>query len=49
MFLTLQDFASLSKEVALLRDSLAEREDEVYELKSERNNTRVCIFLVNAD
>lgn len=36
-----QDFTNLSKEVTALRDALTEREDEVYELKAERNNTRV--------
>ena len=37
----LQDVTSLTKEVSGLRDALADREDEVYELKAERNNTRV--------
>ena len=40
----LQDFMHLSKEVTSLRDALTEREDEVHELKAERNNTRVSII-----
>ena len=42
----LQDFMHLSKEVTSLRDALTEREDEVHELKAERNNTRVSIGLL---
>ncbi|XP_067941285.1 liprin-alpha-1-like [Watersipora subatra] len=39
----LQDVTSLTKEVSGLRDALADREDEVYELKAERNNTRLLL------
>ncbi|KAF6031548.1 hypothetical protein EB796_010180 [Bugula neritina] len=38
-----QDFSNLTKEVTHLRDALSEREDEVYELKAERNNTRLLL------
>lgn len=34
--------------MAGLRDALTEREDEVYELKAERNNTRVNIFIYDS-
>ncbi|KAF5396512.1 Liprin-alpha-1 [Paragonimus heterotremus] len=36
-----EDLSLLAKEVHRLRDQLVEREEEIIELKSERNNTRV--------
>lgn len=47
---TLQEFAVLTKELNLCREQLLEREEEIAELKAERNNTRVstlpCLFYV---
>ena len=37
----MQDVASLGKELGEVQERLIEREEEISELKAERNNTRV--------
>ncbi|VEL35312.1 unnamed protein product [Protopolystoma xenopodis] len=40
----LENVLSLTRQVAHLQEQLSEREEELGDLKAERNNTRVCLL-----
>ena len=37
----MQKFAQVARDLAAVKEKISEKEEEVQELKSERNNTRV--------